>query len=540
MRNHATENSLTVEPSSVVGAAKSSKASAAELEYADIASMVNQAIERAGGLEDVIEDGDKVVLKPNVIASQDFTASRRQLNPEANGIATDYRVIQAVVDAVREVNPSGAVYLLEGSGVGTTRGNIAVLRYDQVTGVDSLVFLEEACGAWWDTASVYLRGVSLPDGKALYAGARNRYWLHKLYSEADVLISLPVLKNHFVSGMTGAVKNVGIGATPPTIYGVGPPYPNPYERWDKIDHGTAYSPRTSLHFWIHDFFMCRPVDYVVMDGLQGIENGPLCHDFLNGTQYVEQDQMNARLILAGKDPLAVDACASLLCGHDPLRIPHLVLLHNDSLGCIDPRLIRVRGIKVGDEKQPYQTNDSGRQSTYSDFTAPRFSVESCYVWGDQLFLGLTVDDEVAKVEATVDGIVLRQIRLGEFQQFYFDLDGLAVDENTEIVVDAYDRYLNYQSRSVHIQPTPVQVEDLQARARVPASVQLSWCIRSRRCHRPLCPADSCATCPRAVDVLCRHTGGSREELLVQTVAHVLGRQYGARRTGPMRGAGEGS
>jgi hypothetical protein len=272
LRNYATGDSLTVEPSAIVGAAKSSKASAADLESTDIASMVNEAIDRAGGLEDVIADGDKVVLKPNVIASQDFTASRRQLNPEANGIATDYRVIQAVVDAVRDVNPSGTVYLLEGSGVGTTRANIAILRYDQVTGVDSLVFLEEACGAWWDTTSVYLQGVSLPEGKALYAGAHNRYWLNKLYYEADVVISLPVLKNHFLSGMTGAVKNVGIGATPPTIYGLGPWYPNPYERSDKIDHGPAYSARTNLHRWIHDFFMCRPVDYVVVDGLQGGHN----------------------------------------------------------------------------------------------------------------------------------------------------------------------------------------------------------------------------------------------------------------------------
>jgi hypothetical protein len=187
--------------------------------------------------------------------------------------------------------------------------------------------------------------------------------------------------------------------------------------------------------------------------------------------------MNARLILAGRDPLAVDACASLLCGHDPLRIPHLVLLHNDSLGCSDPRLIRVDGIKVGNEKQRYQTSDSGRQSTYSDFSAPSFSVESCYVSGDQLFLELVVDDEVAKVEATVDGIALGQIRLGGFQQFYFDLHGLAVDENSEIVVYAHDRYLNYKSRSVHIRPTPVLVEDLQATSRAPASVCLSWRLR---------------------------------------------------------------
>jgi hypothetical protein len=192
-----------------------------------------------------------------------------------------------------------------------------------------------------------------------------------------------------------------------------------------------------------------------MDGLQGIENGPLCHEFLNGTQYLEQDQMNARLILAGRDPVAVDGAASLLCGHDPLLIRHLVALHDDTLGCVDPRLIRVAGIKIGDEKQSYQTNDSGLYTRYSDFTAPTFSVDSCYVLGDNLCFELTVDSQVCKVEVTVDGSYLRQIRLEEFEQFCLELDGVPVDESSEIVVYAYDRFLNYASEVVHATVTSV-------------------------------------------------------------------------------------
>ncbi len=439
---------LTVPPSAIVGMVKSPQAHAEDIELEEISDMVHLAVERAGGLGGVVSDGDTVILKPNLIASRDFTASEQRLTARVNGIATDYRVIQAAVDAVREVNPSGAIFLMEGSGVGITRDNAAVVRWDEVIGLDSLIYLEEACGAWWDTTSTLLQGVSLPEDKALYVGANNRYWLNKLYYRADCVISLPVLKNHFVSGITGAVKNVGIGATPPTIYGLGPQYENPYERSDKIDHGYSYTARLNLHYWIHDFYMCRPVDFVIMDGLQGIQNGPLCHEFLNGSQHISEDQMNARLIMASRDPIALDAIESLLCGHDPLMIPHLVTLHNDSLGCVDPGLIRVEGGLVGDEKQDFETEDSGLRSKYSDFEPPYFAVDSCYVVGDELHVHVDEDGDLLKIEVTIDGVFLGQIRRGDFGEFHFDLGTVEIGPESEIVVYAYDCYLNHSLETV--------------------------------------------------------------------------------------------
>jgi hypothetical protein len=299
---------------------------------------------------------------------------------------------------------------------------------------------------------VLLEGVTLPAEVALYQGAGNRYWLNKIYYEADVLISLPVLKNHLVSGITGAVKNIGIGATPPTIYGFGPGSSVPYERWGTIDHELSWSLRLNLHYWIHDYYMCRPVDFVIMDGLQGIENGPLCHEFLNGSQHISEDQMNARLICAGRDPIALDTIASLLCGHDPALVPHLITLHNDEQGCSDPRLIYTNGARVGDESQGYEINDSGSYSRHYDFEAPSFAIDSCFVVGNDLHLQLTVDADVTRVDATVDGEFVGQIRLGEFEDFVFDLSLLPGDDVLEVTVYAYDQYLNHSSQTVYVQP----------------------------------------------------------------------------------------
>ncbi len=453
LRGFSLTESSSVEPAAVVGAVKSSQSRAEDIEADEILAMVREAVEKAGGLESVVSDGDTVILKPNLISFKDFTASEDTLQPEVNGIATDYRVIQAVVDVVREVNPTGKIWLMEGSGVGITSVNMEIVRWDEITGLDSTMCLEDICGGWFDSTSIYLQEVSLPPGKALYDAAENRYWLNKLYYNADVLISIPVLKNHQSTGSTGAVKNVGIGATPPTIYGLGPQYPYPYERSLRIDHDYPYPQRLNLHYWIHDFYMCRPVDFVIMDGLQGIQNGPLCHYFLNYTQEISDDQMNMRLILASRDPIAIDAIGALLEGHDPQLIPHLTTLHDDSLGCVDPRLIRVSGIKVGDEKKDFEINDSGNLSKYTDFTPPTFSVNDWSVAGSELRISLAVDDEVNKVEVSVDGVYLDEIVLDGFDDCVFDLGGLVIGEETEVVVYAYDRYLNYSS--VYVNPAGI-------------------------------------------------------------------------------------
>ncbi len=429
------ENSMVVEPAAYVGIVKSIQAQAEDIEFDEIESMVAEAIEKAGGLEGIVSDGDTVVLKPNLVVTVDGTAAAQTLLPEVNGITTDYRVMQAVVNIVREINPSGEIYVLEGSADGITSINMDILEYDMITGIDSLVPLEDVSGAWGDTNSVYLQCVSLPSGKALYNGANNRYWMHKLYYNADVLISVPVLKNHCYTGNTGSIKNVGIGATPPTIYADDPPNLLRFG----IDHNL---PRTNLHYFIHDYYMCRPVDFVVMDGLQSVQNGPVS---TNTTSQLADDQMNMRLILAGKDPVAVDDIASLLTGHDPALIPHIFTLHNDSMGCCDARLIRVNGNKVGDEKKDFDIFDSGALSKYDDFEAPDFEVLLCEVVDDQLHLSLSVDEEVNKVEVAVDGVYLNQIVINNFEDFYLDLDTLEVGTSTEVMVYAYDQYLNYSS-----------------------------------------------------------------------------------------------
>jgi uncharacterized protein (DUF362 family) len=140
-----------------------------------------------------------------------------------------------------------------------------------------------------------------------------------------VIISIPVLKNHESAALTCSIKNTSIGMTPISIYSKSQSN-IPNLRFE-IEHAYPY-----MHYWLHDYFMARPTDFVVVDGLQGLQYGPGSSD--------PNNRMNMRLIMAGKDLVSVDAIAAYIIGMDAEIIDYLVYLHNDKVGCVDQRLIQ--------------------------------------------------------------------------------------------------------------------------------------------------------------------------------------------------------
>lgn len=78
--------------------------------------------------------------------------------------------------------------------------------------MDEFIAIEEDSGAWRDYDSPGITKVNLPNGLL-----HKEYYLNKKYKEADVVISVPCLKNYWHAAITGGIKNVGIGATPANI-----------------------------------------------------------------------------------------------------------------------------------------------------------------------------------------------------------------------------------------------------------------------------------------------------------------------------------
>ena len=103
---------------------------------------------------------------------------------------------QAVVELVREFNPTGHVVILEGVANGNTKDNMTTLGYtpDQIIGVNDFVHLEARSGGWREYDSPRLTSVTLPEGVGLYpdnlkVNRSPEFYLNRIYYEADVLIS---------------------------------------------------------------------------------------------------------------------------------------------------------------------------------------------------------------------------------------------------------------------------------------------------------------------------------------------------------------
>ena len=416
-----------VNPKATVAIVQSEKAEASLITAADIDAMVRKAVIMAGGFDTLIKNGQNVVIKPNLVCSSGF-------GKDANGQTTDWRIIQSVVNMVREKNPKGKILIMECSGEPTTMNVMRKMGILDVKNVDSFIAIEDSSGGWREYNSPKLMKVSLPIGKALFLKANNEYYFNKVYYDADVIIDLPVLKTHNSVPGTGAVKNIALGVMPWGIYCDTNNFVNPaiypMRRGKYVNHAGS---KNDMSDWLHDYYMARPVDFCIMDALTGLEYGPV--NSRNNPEY----RKNTRCIIAAKNAISMDAIEYLILQKDPARTRYLVTLHNDSLGCADPKYIRVKGIRVDQIREKYRNNIN--YADYTDVEPPAVTIDSYQVKNNKLILKLKADTKVEKVEISVNGQQLDKIYTKNFNSLNIDLGKKAKNKN-EIKVFAYDHYLN--------------------------------------------------------------------------------------------------
>jgi len=305
--------------------------------YASIKDMVDESIRLAGGLEGIVKQGDTVVLKPNIITTiygwqwpsgtNIPEGAPDAITPTApNGIVTDWRVVQAVAENVRTIiGSTGKIFVMESSGKGNTAVQYTNVGYTKanLSAVDEILTLDAIGGSYWTSipstppddilkvqlSSPEFKTAYTSNGFTSYDGQGNYYVVKKMY-EADAFICIPVLKLHTTAGTTGAIKNISIGATPPRIYGNSA---NDIGRNNRIPHSEA----SGIHKWIADYYSVMPADFVVMEALQGVDQGPLPP----ATDSSALKRMNS--MLASKDGLAIDVVLSNIIKVDYKKVGHL-------------------------------------------------------------------------------------------------------------------------------------------------------------------------------------------------------------------------
>lgn len=126
--------------------------------------------------------------------------------------------------------------------------------------------------------------------------------------EADTIITMPVLKTHSYSTMTGALKN----------------------QWGCI-HDLRHNFHMVLHQAIADVnnFFKDKITFAVMDGLFGMEGKGPKTGIPRKIGY----------ILASPDRVALDVTACRVMGINPQDVKHIQLAHQVGLGSIKPKII---------------------------------------------------------------------------------------------------------------------------------------------------------------------------------------------------------
>jgi len=177
--------------------------------------------------------------------------------------------------------------------------------------------------------------------------------INKILQDVDVFISVSKMKNHYNAGVTHTMKNL-YGLVPYRFYTL-----NNTDRYRSGFHGTPDQTRTRLPRVIIDVNRIRPIHFSLIDGIKTAEagEGPWIETFT---------PVQPGVLIAGKNPVATDAVATAVMGHDPtadfpnepfIRCDnHLNLAAAAGMGTNKLDEIEVLGVSI--EKAKYQFTPS--------------------------------------------------------------------------------------------------------------------------------------------------------------------------------------
>jgi len=217
--------------------------------------------------------GSRVLLKPNFV------------EPDPQGVINTH---PAVVAAARECFLRlGARSVIVAEGAGHERDTEGILETNRLRH-----YLGPLAGKFVD---LNLDDVRLVPTRTRASRAKELY-LPRTVLEADFVVSMPKLKTHHWAGVTLSLKNM-FGIVPGNCYG----WPKNVLHWAGLTNSILDINST-----------VRP-DFAIVDGIVGMEgNGP-----------VQGDAKPCGVLVAGDDPVAVDATCARIMGLLPERINYL-------------------------------------------------------------------------------------------------------------------------------------------------------------------------------------------------------------------------
>jgi uncharacterized protein (DUF362 family) len=245
---------------------------------------LRRGIDLIGGLGHI---RSPVLVKPNICTIKDGTGAS----------VTDVEVVRAVIQILLHSDPSASIRVVESD----SQSKFAMEAF-QKFGYGKMVdgFLKKG-------ADVGL--VDLSSEPLVRAQMNGEYFeeieLHETLTNPHSLISVAVAKTHYLTFITGALKN---------LFGLLP----------RKDQSFYHSRIDSV---IADLARFVTADLSIVDARTAIEgwNGP-------GTKVIGA-------FVIGRDPVSVDSVLTRLLGFRPEQVSHLRKLGAGGLGSLDPMIL---------------------------------------------------------------------------------------------------------------------------------------------------------------------------------------------------------
>jgi len=252
----------------------------------------SEAVDKAFALFPVAIHGKRIAVKVNALKAGD---------PDSQAFVTHYKVVEAVIQKLESLAPAE---IMVGDSVGTE-------SYGNSEHVFQVTRLKEAAEPYYRNFSKSLTVVELQEP------FKRKVAVLKDVMDADVYISLPKMKTHGLTMLSGSVKNnfgllAGAQKSWYHYYSVKP------EIFAKI---------------IIEMFRLRPPDLVIMDAILAMEGyGPASPETRWGNK-----------VLASNDAGALDTVLAQMVGFGIEDVPYLQLARKLNLGETDLKTIEVLG-----------------------------------------------------------------------------------------------------------------------------------------------------------------------------------------------------
>jgi len=256
----------------------------ADYDLDHVCDAVGKAIDLLGGIEKFVRPGMKVLLKPNLLTAR---------APE-DAVTTHPEVVRAVGRLVQKAG--GTVWV--GDSPGGYGKNIDEIF--EKSGLRHIAGVEDFELVKFSTAN-FIDGIPIA----------------RQVLDADLVISIPKLKTHCVTVMTGAIKN-----TFGTVTGL----------YKAECHSRSPREDDLAKILVKVHSITKP-GLTVVDGIVGMEG--------DGPGGGSPRAVN--VIMAGADAVAIDSCIAKIMGLDPLSVSVTKRAYEAGLGEADLSKIEMLG-----------------------------------------------------------------------------------------------------------------------------------------------------------------------------------------------------